>query len=194
MRYIWTNAGDDPDLNVGDRHGITGYFMPLDDPVTTTTELMMIRARGKAVGVYVGHGWYGALTPKQAATKASAGFRALAVPGLRFQWNLEEHDPTRIIQILQEWRRIHPNVGTSWTLEGMQGGWMDAAFVTEIIQLKVRVVPQCFQGNMTTVAQDIVLRDLLRRGFPEALVTCMYDAANLPAEWDGYAFNMGRLP
>ena len=194
MRYVWTDAGDDPDLAVGDRHGINGYFMPIFDSVTTVPLLYHIKSKGHAVGLYVGHGWLSSLTPKAAAAKASSEYKRLSVPGLRFQWNLEEHDPTRIIEILREWRRLHPQVGTSWTLESMQGGWMDPLFVAEIIQLKVRVVPQCFQGNMTTVAQDIVLRNLMRRGFPEALVTCMYDAANLPAEWDGYTFRMGRLP
>lgn len=194
MRYVWTDAGDDPDLAVGDRHGINGYFMPCFDSVTTKPLLQHIQSRGHAIGLYVGHAWLNNLSPVEYARRASAEYERLKLPGLRMQFNLEEHDPVRIRRILEEWRKLRPTAGTSWTLEGMQGGWMDTAFVSAVIGLKVRVVPQCFAGNMERRAEDIVLRDLTRRGFPEALVTCMYDAAQLPADWDGYCFRMGRLP
>jgi hypothetical protein len=76
----------------------------------------------------------------------------------------------------------------------LPGGWMSPTFVQAIVDLRVRVVPQFYLGDMQPVAQDVALKDLLVRGFPYALVSGFYDAAALPGRWDGFAFTMGRLP
>jgi hypothetical protein len=47
---------------------------------------------------------------------------------------------------------------------------------------------------MSPRAEDQVLRNLTRRGFPETSVSLFYDAAALPRDWDGFAFTAGRLP
>jgi hypothetical protein len=197
MRYIWTNAGDDPDVNQGNAFGIDGYFMPAFDSITTKEYLRdEIAAKGKQPGFYIGAGWLNGLTPAQYAAAASAEYARLTVPGLKVQFNLEEHTPERIASIFEEWRKLRPSVGTSWSLEGFQGGWMDSSFVARVVASKIRVVPECFvdEPSMNTSAADMVLRDLVARGFPISLVTCMYDAANLPKRWDGFAFIFGRLP
>jgi hypothetical protein len=194
MRYVWVDAGNDPNWDKGVQHRITGWFMPIFDARTTRETLNNIRSRGLVAGVYVGHAWFPDLTPQQLVDKISAEYKRLAVPGLRVMFNLEQHDPEYIVQVLERWRVKHPNVGTSWSPEGMQGGWMDPTFVKRVVDCRVRVVPQCFIGNMERRESDIVLRDLLDRGFPASSVSMFYDGSQLGYGWDGYAFTMGRLP
>jgi hypothetical protein len=195
VRFIWTDAGDDPTWENGDKAGINGYFCPLFDPITPAV-LDEAIARGHAHGAYLGHNWYPNLTAVQLAAKVSAEFKRLVVrrPKLRVMLNLEEHDPPFVLAVLRAWRALHPYVSTSWSCEGMQGGWMDPAFVAGVLGCRVRVVPQCFSGNMTRFESDAVLRDLMRRGFPENIVSPFYDAAALGLSWDGFAFTAGRLP
>ena len=71
---------------------------------------------------------------------------------------------------------------------------MDPAFVSRVLACRVRVVPQAFIGNMARVESDATLRDVIRRGFPENVVSVFYDAKQLGVNWDGFAFTMGRLP
>jgi len=205
VRYVWTDAGDDPDVTHGDTFGINGYFMPMFDSVTTKAYLRdEIAAKGHAVGIYIGHGWpqYVGKTPAQIAAVVSAEYARLFVPGLKVQFNLEEHDPEFVASVLEEWRKLRPVTNTSWTMEGMQGGWMGPVttfvdpshFVQRILECRVRLCPQCFIGNMARRESDVVLRDLTRRGFPEHIISPFYDAANLGVGWDGFAFTFGRLP
>ena len=195
MHYVWTVVGDDPDLNQGDRHGIDGYFMPMFDALTTKAFLRdEVRARGHAAGIYLGHNWLPGKTPAEIAATVSAEYARVQVPGLKVQFNMEEKDPERIAETLEEWRKRRPTVGTSWTMEGMQGGWMSPEFVQRVLDCRVRVVPQTFTGDMRRQESDVVVRDLLRRGFPENIISPFYDAKQLGLNWDGFAFTMGRLP
>jgi len=208
MRFVWTVVGDDPDFSQGDRHGVDGYFYPMFDSLTTPERLRDTAARGYAIGIYLGHNWL-ADTPAAIAAKVSQEYARLTTkPGvivrnLRVQLNFEEHDQGLILSRLQAWRALRALVNTSWTMEGMQGGWMGpvvtatdgpSGFVADILELRVRLVPQCFTGDMRRIESDAVLRDLTRRGFPETLVSPFYDAAQLGLQWDGYAFTAGRLP
>jgi hypothetical protein len=194
MRFLWVDAGNDPDFTKGTRHGINGYFMPMFDARTTRATLQAVKARGCVAGIYFGHGWYGALTPDQLVAKVTAEYKRVQVPDLRVMFNLEQHDPDYIAAVLEKWRAGHKYVGTAWSPEGMQGGWMSPSFVQRVVGARVRVVPQCFIGNMERRESDMVLRDLTKRGFPESSVSMFYDAAQLGAGWDGYAFTQGRLP
>ena len=194
MRFVWVDAGNDPDWSKGDRHGITGWFMPMFDSRTTLSMMQQIKSRGKVAGIYFGHGWFGDITPEQLVAKATAEYLRVKVPDLRVMFNLEQHDPGYIIRVLELWRSKFPTVGTSWSPEGMQGGWMTGDFVERVVATKTRVVPQCFVGNMGRRESDIVLRDLLKMGFPHTSVTMFYDGAQLGDGWDGYVFTMGRLP
>lgn len=201
MKFIWTVAGDDPDFNNGDKHGIDGYFYPLGDAVTTPAQLKATADRGYVTGVYVGAGWYDNLTPGQYVAKVAAALIALrtksGVLGLRLMVNLEEHAPDRIIAILEGLReKLGNKVAISWSPEGMQGGWMSSGFVARVVSARVRVVPQAFISDMTRRDESAVLRDLLKAGFTEASVSLFYDAAQLPPlrDWSGYAFTEGRLP
>jgi len=141
-------------------------------------------------------------TPKQIAAIVNAEYTRLFIPGLKVQFDMEEHDlrpevddPNKIASTLEEWRLFRPWTGTSWTMEANQGGWMSPNFVKRILTCRVRLVPQCYNGAMTEVWDTLTYaRDLTERGFPDSSISPFYDAAKLPVGWDGFAFTMGRLP
>lgn len=195
MRFVWTDAGDDPSWGIGDAHRIDGYFAPLFDSLTPAV-LDEVARRGHVQGVYLGHGWLAGSSPEAIAAKVSREYKLLGgrARKLRVMFNLEEHDPELVAAVLEEWRELQPFVPTSWSPEGMQGGWMHPEFISRVLACRVRVVPQCFTGGMTRRESDVVKADVVRRGFPENVVSCFYDAAQLGIDWDGYAFTMGRLP
>ena len=193
MRFIWTDSGDDPSWHIGDAHGIDGYFAPLFDSITPAV-LDEAFTRGHVQGAYFGHNWRPDVAAVDIAREVSAEYKKLAIPGLRIMFNLEEQDPDFVVGVLEEWRRLRPKVNTSWSPALMQGGWMHPAFVQRVLACRVRVVPQCFDNLMTRYESDVIKADVVRRGFPENVVSCFYDARQLGARWEGYAFTMGRLP
>jgi len=177
---------------------MTALYLPLSDPPhDVARRLDDIRTHGYAPGVYMAWNWdmFAGLTGREVAELVHSRV-ALVSPTMkvRVQFDIEVHDPVLISETLERWRALRPAQDTSWTLESMQGGWMTPEFVKKIVALRVRVVPQYYHGNMDRVAEDVALKDLLARGFPYALVTGFYDARALPANWDGWAFTMGRLP
>ena len=108
--------------------------------------------------------------------------------------DIEYHDPAYITAFLGEWRALRPQRVTGWTLEPLQGGWMDAAFVTSVTSAVVSVYPQAYLGNMSPVDPDLCRADLIERGLPRGRVAPFYDAAHLPTHWDGIAFRFDQLP
>lgn len=216
MRFAWTVAGDDPDFNQGDKHGINGYFYPMFDSLTTPAELTKAAVRGHVVGLYVAWNWpqITGRTPAQIVQAISAEYDRLLVAGapkgMRLQYNDERHLPSAIIEVLTGLRERYRSLGLSWTPEGFQGGWMGpvigpsypapvpGSFIDRLIKAKVRVVPQAYWGANGVIegrfAEDQVLRNLTKRGIPESSVSLFYDARELPRNWDGYAFTMGQLP
>jgi len=199
MRYIWTDAGDDPSWEVGDAHGINGYFFPAFDTITTR-EVKNAATRGHAHGIYIGHGWLSG-DPDSYAKQINDYMKPIraALPKVRLQVNMEEHDSSLILARLQAVRRLLPTIGLSWSLEGMQGGWISPGLGDWIEQLKVRVVPEGFwgaAGRMDGIfdGNGLVL-NLVERGIPAALVSPMIDASwsSRLVGWQGYAFTMGRL-
>jgi hypothetical protein len=210
VRNVYAVPNDDPSWDRLNRHGITGVYVAMEgDGLLSKEYLHEIRSRGFVAGLYQGHNWHPGESGVQAARRASAVFKAMttganAVPGVRVQLNWEQHDQTYILQGLREWRRLHPKVNTSWSMEGMQGGWMGPVvgpntppsnFVQEIVNVhKVRWVPQTFIHDMSRQESDVVLRDLLRRGVPENVISMFYPAADLGIGWDGWAFTEGLLP
>lgn len=197
MRYLWVDAGNDPNYVTGNRHGIDGYFMPLADSRTTQAKLIEIKFRGYAAGVYVGHGWWQPLSATALVEKVWTEFLKVRVPALRLQVNMEQHDPDYIIDVLEGLRAKSATLPLSWTMEGMQGGWA-SSIAARVVAAKVRAVPQGFWGADGQIegdwAEDAVLRDLTKAGYPESSVSLFYDAENLPRGWQGYAFTQGRLP
>lgn len=226
MRVVWVDAGNGIDFGKVSRHGLTGAFFSLtngdgsamDPPESLQQRLLDVRNANLAAGVYMAWNWpiYAGLSGAQVAEHvhqqiaATIKYPKPAWP--KVQFDIEAHDPDFILAVLRRFRELRPTQDVSWTMESFQGGWMSPAFAQEIVNLKVRVVPQLYLGQMAQielresnpakfwkqiadqqVAQDMALRDLTRRGFPENLITGFYDGAALPARYDGFIFTQGRL-
>lgn len=198
MKAVWVDAGNDPHWERIIKHGITRLYFPVSDPTADVSRrLADVKARGLIGGLYSAWSWY---DTDGAGYAEATNKRVLEIaPNATNAWpkiqlDDEEHDPDRIIRLLRRWRQLRPNTDTSWTLEVFQGGWMPPSFVEEVVRLKIRVVPQCYLGDMQPVCTLAGARDLTVRGFPDSLITPFYDAARLPIGWDGFAFTMGRLP
>ena len=202
MRALWVDSGNDPDFAKVVAHDIDGLYFDLFDPRITQTYLQVLVDQGYKVGVYMASNWeeFVGKTPDEVAGIVAKRVREIAgakKPPTSFpkvQFDLEEHNEDFVADVLEAWRALLPYQDTSWTMEGFQGGWMSDSFVKRVLACKVRVVPQAYMGNMNSTAEDMVLRDLLRRCFPENIVTLFYDAAHLPIGWNGFAFTQGRLP
>ena len=200
MRTLWIDSGNDPDWAKVQEHGMTHLYFDLFDPRVRPAYLNAVKAKGYGVGVYVVSNWPQVSGDgKTFAEKVSAQLSIVA-PGPdvasfpKVQLDIEQHDPVFILDALERWRELRPKRDTSWTMESMQAGWMSPAFVTGVLACRVRIVPQYYLGDMSPVAQDVALKDMLNAGFPASIVTGFYDAKALPAYWDGFAFTMGRLP
>ena len=203
MKWVWVDAGNDADWQKHARHGITGeFYASSDPPVAVRARLEASRARQHAAGLYSAWNWIDG-DGEDYATWQHERLREIDPPNLRpsypkIQLDHEGHDPDDVLLMLRTWRKLRPTQDTSWTMEGFQGGWMDEVFVAEVVQLKIRVVPQCYYGAAGRIEGLFdtleAARDLTARGFPDHLVTPFYDAAALPRNWSGFAFTMGRLP
>lgn len=203
MKFAWTVAGDDPDYGKGDEHGINGYYWPGFDALTTKVNLNDTVARGYVVGLYVVTSWpqFSGRTNVDIAKLIVAEYKRLAtgtnaVPGLRLQVDDERKNPNAILTVLQGIRAALPKTNLSWTMEAGQAGWMnDPDFMKAILALKLRIVPQCYNGAMTQVWDTwAYCKALLDGGWPASIISPFYDAAHLPVGWDGFAFTVGRLP
>jgi hypothetical protein len=199
MHGVWVDAGNDPQWEKLERAGIDWVYLPLSDPVADVRRrLLDCRARGYRGGVYSAWNWYGDPSGAEYAETVNRLVRQVA-PDATNSWpkvmfDDERHDPHTIEQLLTTWRKLRRWTDTAWTMESMQGGWMDEGFVQTVIGAHVRLVPQCYVGAMRAVDSLAAARDLTRRGFPDALISPFYDAAQLPIDWEGFAFTMGRLP
>jgi hypothetical protein len=201
MRYAWTDWGDDPSYNAA----FNGYFFPAFDPLTSRALIQTVPSMN-VKGIYTvstsdpSSPWFPkmsrSLSPGTVVDNVQSVYNGLAIPGLRVQFDMEEKDPDRILAILTAWRIANPTVGTSWTMEAGQAGWMnDPTFRDAIIALKMRIVPQCYNGAMTQVWDTwAYLKPLVDGGYPTSILSPFYDAKHLPVGWDGFAFTVGRLP
>lgn len=196
MKALWIDSGNDANYVALAAHGITHAFYDMFDPRVTKTYLLDVESRRYKVGLYMVTNWeqFAGRTPYEIAEITSARVNKVGLLRTKVQLDMEEHDPDKIIKVLRHWRKLQPFRDTSWTMESFQGGWMSPLFVDEITDLKIRVVPQYYRGDMSPVAEDVGLKDMLKAGFPYTSVTGFYDAAALPGGWEGFAFTMGRLP
>lgn len=200
MRAVWVDEGNDPNWDKLARHQITWAFVSLNDP-QVRRRVQAVRDRGLVAGVYSAWSWYPGMSGPEFAQSVHSRLADLfpdATPTWpRVQLNDETHDPDRIESMLRRWRQVRPYTATSWTLEGMQGGWAThPPLVKACVDLRIRVVPQAYSGNMSPWDPLAVVRNLTRngKGYPDSLVTPFQDAASLRPWWDGFAFTMGRLP
>lgn len=200
MRAVWVDENNDPAYAKINAAGIKTLYFAARDPRVTKAYLQSQVSKGYGVGIYLAWNWDGF---GDIASAASAYMKKLrwgnSFP--KVQFDIELHDPDYISDNLTRWRQAYPHQDTSWTMEGMQGGWMnESVFKQSIFNLHIRLAPQCYWGSEGKIegewASDMVLRDLTSggTGYPESIVSMFYDAANLHRGWDGFAFTMGRLP
>ncbi len=194
VRFLLVDKGQSPDFEKGDRAGITGYF--LDIRSATQHDLLEIRKRQHIPGVYANPVWDDAPdAPDALVAWAVKLFRGFGVSNLRLQWDIEVHDADYISDVLWASRHALPQVGTSWTLEPQQGGWFTTQLLEAIRGTRTRAVVQLYNGAMTTHYDSWgQVARMIDKGIPAAQVSPFYDAAALPAGWNGYAFTQGRLP
>jgi hypothetical protein len=156
------------------------------------------KQRGYIGGVWAAWNWYGDPSGLAFATEVDRLVSQVA-PNATPEWprvmlDDERHEPATILALLRSWRRLRPVQSTAWTMESMQGGWMDAVFVQGVTDARVRLAPQCYTGDMVPVDPLAAVRDLTKRGFADALVTPLYDGKALQVGWEGFVWTMGRLP
>lgn len=207
MRALLVDEGNDPDWVKIAANGIDTVYIPLRESIPDVKRrLTESIARSLKSGVYAAWNWpdlgfsvtdgtgFADWVDERLRELVAAGF-VMTVSRPKVQLNNERHERPVILSMLERWRQLRPKQDTSWTMEGMQGGWMTEEFVKRVLACKVRLAPQCFNGEMTQVWDSLAnARDLTRRGFPDALVSPYYDAKHLPQYWAGFALSQGRLP
>jgi hypothetical protein len=196
VKAIWIDEGNDADIAKLDAHGITAPYFSIRDPRVTSAYLGGLATAGFAPGLYVAWNWYPELTGTTFAQKLHAELRRIGwIGNPPVCVDIEAHDPAYIRAFLKRWRELRPKRRTDWTLEGMQGGWIEGTpgFVAAVIAANVGVVPQFYRGDMSPLTPGVIL-DLLLAGIPGDRLMGFYDAAALPYRWHGYAFSQGRLP
>jgi len=195
--FAFVNPGGPrvPDFGKARRYGITRLYWQANDPQIDGDLLGLFRTEGFEVGILRDPSWdqVGALDLARQLdadlVRLKSGDKQCAVLA-----DIEYHDPNYITAFLREWRTLRPQRVTGWTLEPLQGGWMDAAFVQTVERATIGVAAQSYLGNMSPVDPDLVRADLIERGFPRAAVACVYDAARIPTHWDGIAYRFDQLP
>lgn len=197
MRALLVDAGNDPDWEKVKQYRITALYFPISDSVEDVARRVGDSlAHGCAGGVFMAWNWdeFEGLDGASIAERVHFKVFALGVR-VKVQFDIEAHDPELVATCLERYRALNPKVDVSWTCESMQGGWMTPEFVQRVVNAKVRVVPQCYAGAMIPVDSLAAVRDLTKRGFPDALVSPYYDAEILDRLlfWDGFAFTQGRL-
>ena len=202
MKAVWVDAGQDADWGKAQKHKLTALFYPITDPIGDLKRRVSdTNVRGYAAGVYMAWNWpqFSGLTGIGMAEMMHSLVASVEQGGVpvKVQFDYEDHDPVQIRGMLARWRALRPKQSTSLTIEGHQGGWMTVEWVQAIIKLKVRMVPQLYNGAMDEHYDSLYcVRDLTSRGFPDSLVSPFYDAARVEGllGWSGWAFTQNRLP
>jgi len=208
FRAIWVDEGNDADYAKLRANGITAPYYSVRDPRVTKAYLEAVRAQGFTPGIYAAWNWpeTGIAPPYTGAAKGAAFATWVSrelqriAPATAADFplvclNAETHDAPYLAAMLRQWRKHRQDRVTDWTLEGFQGGWIDASpdLGAAVNASGVGVVPQFYRGNMSPLFAGVIL-DLLTAGIPADRLMGFYDAADLPYRWHGYAFTQGRLP
>jgi hypothetical protein len=215
MRACWIDASNDADWAKMAANSMTALYYPVSDPIEDVRRRISdTKAHSYVPGVYMAWNWpaFDGLAGVDMAELMHSLVAQIeqGIGPVKVQFDYEAHTPVQIRGMLSRFRALRPKQDISWTMEAFQGSWMTVEFVQALIALKVRIVPQLYRHPASgkdmadkddykdllseQIAQDVALKDLLKRGFPFQSVSGFYDAAALPAWWDGFAFTMGRLP
>jgi hypothetical protein len=195
--FAFVNPGGPlvPDIAKAKRYGITRLYWEARDPQINAGLFQGIRASGYEVGVMRDPSWDN-LSAIDLARELDADLLRLGSSNSQCAVlaDIEYHDPAYVQAFLGEWRALRPKRVTGWTLEPLQGGWMDHAFERAVDFADVTIYPQAYLGNLSPVDPDLVRSDLIERGFRRGAVSCVYNAAHIPTHWDGIAFRYDQLP
>ncbi len=104
-----------------------------------------------------------------------------------------------VIDWLVEWRKLRPTRVTAWTTETLQGGTVNDELAARInSDVNLVVIPQLYDQNMVLYPEGAVAMEMAqaqgRRDISRFKIKCYYDAAKLPFDWDGIAFDFAKLP
>lgn len=104
-----------------------------------------------------------------------------------------------VVAWLRAWRILRPTRRTAWTTEVFQGGAISDGLAARInSDVSLVCLPQLYFGGMEPAVESTVAMDFIqqagRRDIDRARVRMYYDAARLPAAWDGIAFDYAKLP
>jgi hypothetical protein len=122
-------------------------------------------------------------------------------------FDYEEHSIEKVIAGLQQWRRARYRRDTIWTFEPLQGGWVGDPQMKLQIKPDTNLVlmPQTYRFDMSPVAQDQVLYDLLRNYDRRQIKLYYQSFYKVPADdrypkfpvqeaWDGCIYDLEHLP
>ena len=176
------------------------FFWDATDP-TLPQVLGPMRAEGWKVGTTRDPNWTQPYpTAEVFAGLLSADIQRLAGPGVQHGTiaDVEAHNPTWILAMLQAFRRFRPQRYLYWTCEGLQGGWFTPELVTWINDDPFTwVVPQCYYGEAVNppgrrpISERAILDDLAPTMLHDAKIKTYRD--RYEAGWDGVLFDWANI-
>jgi len=202
-RAVWVDANNDAAYAKYPARGISAPYFDPRDPRVTPAYLNGVKMFPgiEEVGLYFAWNWY---PPQSASALAQTISNAVKQVGwfgnppvcidIEKGHGLDDGNyAPYVTAFFQRWRQLRPTRATAYTLEGFQGGLFSARNVSILNAANLRVCPQLYAGDMTPLGHSPII-DLLIAGFDGARLDGMYDAADLPYSWRGFAFTQGRLP
>lgn len=193
LHACWVDKDHEVDATKLRNHGIDRPFLDARSSNATAEYMDTLQKQGFTPGLYWAWNWYPDLDGTRLADKIHQDLR-------RINWqgnpevcvDIESHDVAYIRAFIHTWRILRPRRTTYLTVEGMQGGILQAVD-TDIANGRIILAPQLYDGNMNPLPHSPII-DVLLMGLPSDLVVGMYDAARLPYRWSGFSFTQGRLP
>lgn len=204
IRQCWIDEGNDARGDLHSMFGITDPIFSVRDPRVTRSYLDGQKAKGYAPGLYLcsqGEGWpsHHDLSGRAWADWAYNEVQVRIAPGTsgsypKVHLNCETSDAVWLVTMLKRWRARSPKRETSLLIEGRKAGIFSPDQVTAINSLGVYVCIELCAGDMTPHPEGFATLPMLRAGFDPLWLYGVYDAKNLPYDWQGVAFTQGRLP
>ena len=196
-----------PDGEKLGRAGVSRLYYEAKDPQIDPPFFNQLRKWGYEVGIMRDPSW-ASETPEMFIAKVNADIALFAPKGpegkrpqLAVMLDIERHDEEFVRKSLLEFQRTNPGRNVIWTLEYHQGGWFSQALVDLINAYpQLRVLPQCYYGDMNTaVDTHAAARDLYQPhgGVNDNRICFFYTCrVPIPLDWDGCLFleNWGQLP
>jgi hypothetical protein len=112
-------------------------------------------------------------------------------------FDYERHSIEDVVKGLQVWRKTRYKRDTIWSFEPLQGGWVGDPQMKAQIKPDTNLIlsPQTYRGDMSPVAHDAVLWDLLKN-YDRRQIRLTYQSEHVPVmeQWDGVMYDLEHLP